>query len=109
VSDLRFEFGSNNWSGRKRPSPVGISTAMPDRLDEWFHHATDHTPPPTRMLQVAFAGRFHTIVRRLIIRFPYLVQNPPEQLDCAADQERRLQRLQEILDELMTITDWKKP
>ena len=27
----------------------------------------------------------------------------------AADQERRLQRLQEILDELMTLTDWKKP
>jgi len=23
--------------------------------------------------------------------------------------ERRLQRLQEILDELMTLTDWKKP
>jgi hypothetical protein len=28
---------------------------------------------------------------------------------AAADQERRLQRLQEILDELMNITDWKKP
>jgi len=27
----------------------------------------------------------------------------------AADQERRLQRLQEILDELMTLTDWKNP
>jgi len=27
---------------------------------------------------------------------------------AAADQERRLQRLQEILDELMTLTDWKK-
>jgi hypothetical protein len=95
VSDFRFELGSNNWSGRKRPSPVGISTATPDRLDEWFHHATDHTPPATR---------------RLIIRFPYLIQNPPEQLDCAADQERRLQRLQEILDELMTLTDrGKKP
>ena len=26
----------------------------------------------------------------------------------AADQERRLQRLQENLDELMTLTDWKK-
>ena len=26
----------------------------------------------------------------------------------AADQERRLQRLQEILDELMALTDWKK-
>ena len=24
------------------------------------------------------------------------------------DHERRLQRLQEILDELMTLTDWKK-
>ena len=27
----------------------------------------------------------------------------------AADQDRRLQRLQEILDELMSLTDWKKP
>jgi lipid II:glycine glycyltransferase (peptidoglycan interpeptide bridge formation enzyme) len=27
----------------------------------------------------------------------------------APDQERRLQRLQEILDELMSLTDWKKP
>jgi trehalose-6-phosphatase len=26
----------------------------------------------------------------------------------AADQQRRLQRLQEILDELMSLTDWKK-
>ena len=27
----------------------------------------------------------------------------------AADQERRLQRLQEILDELLSLTEWKKP
>ena len=26
----------------------------------------------------------------------------------ASEQERRLQRLQEILDELVTLTDWKK-
>jgi hypothetical protein len=26
----------------------------------------------------------------------------------AADQQRRLQRLQEILDELVALTDWKK-
>lgn len=26
----------------------------------------------------------------------------------APDQERRLQRLQEILDELLSLTDWKK-
>jgi hypothetical protein len=26
----------------------------------------------------------------------------------AGDHERRLQRLQEILDELMALTDWKK-
>ena len=26
----------------------------------------------------------------------------------ASDQERRLQRLQEIMDELMSLTDWKK-
>ena len=45
MSDLRFELGRNSWSGRKRPSPVRISTATPDRLDEWFHHATDDTPP----------------------------------------------------------------
>ncbi len=27
---------------------------------------------------------------------------------AAADHERRLRRLQEILDELMNLTDWKK-
>jgi hypothetical protein len=27
----------------------------------------------------------------------------------ASDQERRLQRLQEIMDELRSLTDWKKP
>jgi hypothetical protein len=27
----------------------------------------------------------------------------------AADHQRRLQRLQEIRDELMSLTDWKKP
>ena len=27
----------------------------------------------------------------------------------ASEQERRLQRLQEILDEVMSLTDWKKP
>lgn len=26
-----------------------------------------------------------------------------------ADQERRLERLQAILDELISLTDWKKP
>ena len=26
----------------------------------------------------------------------------------ASDQERRLQRLQEIMDELVSLTDWKK-
>ncbi len=28
---------------------------------------------------------------------------------AVGNQERRLQRLQEILDELMALTDWKKP
>ena len=28
--------------------------------------------------------------------------------NAAADHERRLQRLQEILDELVSLTDWKK-
>jgi len=27
---------------------------------------------------------------------------------ASADQERRLQRLQEIMDELASLTDWKK-
>jgi hypothetical protein len=27
---------------------------------------------------------------------------------AAGEQQRRLQRLQEILDELMSLTDWKK-
>jgi len=27
---------------------------------------------------------------------------------ASGDQERRLQRLQEILDELVSLTDWKK-
>ena len=27
---------------------------------------------------------------------------------AAGDQQRRIQRLQEILDELMSLTDWKK-
>ena len=28
---------------------------------------------------------------------------------AGAEQERRLQRLQEIVEELMSLTDWKKP
>ena len=28
---------------------------------------------------------------------------------AAADQQRRIQRLEEILVELMSLTDWKKP
>jgi hypothetical protein len=28
--------------------------------------------------------------------------------NAAADHERRLQRLQDILDELVSLTDWKK-
>jgi hypothetical protein len=28
---------------------------------------------------------------------------------AASDQQRRVQRLQEILDELLSLTDWKKP
>ena len=31
-----------------------------------------------------------------------------KKLPGVADQERRLQRLQEILDELASLTDWKK-
>jgi hypothetical protein len=29
--------------------------------------------------------------------------------NALADHDRRLQRLQEILDELVALTDWKKP
>jgi hypothetical protein len=32
-----------------------------------------------------------------------------KQIQGAGDHERRLQRLQEIMDELMSLTDWKKP
>ena len=32
----------------------------------------------------------------------------PNYGSAEADQERRLQRLQEILDELVSLTDWKK-
>jgi hypothetical protein len=32
-----------------------------------------------------------------------------KKLPGAPDHERRLQRLQEILDELRSLTDWKKP
>jgi hypothetical protein len=28
---------------------------------------------------------------------------------AASDHERRMQRLEEILDELISLTDWKKP
>jgi hypothetical protein len=28
---------------------------------------------------------------------------------AVSDHERRMQRLQEILDELMSLTDWKQP
>jgi hypothetical protein len=33
----------------------------------------------------------------------------PKYGSSVADNERRLERLQEILDELMSMTDWKKP
>jgi DNA-binding MurR/RpiR family transcriptional regulator len=36
------------------------------------------------------------------------VQGGSRSAVAAADQERRLQRLQEIMDELMSLTDWKK-
>ena len=31
-----------------------------------------------------------------------------KKIDAAGDHARRLQRLQEILDELVALTDWKK-
>jgi hypothetical protein len=36
------------------------------------------------------------------------VQSGKNKAGAAGDHERRLQRLQEILDELMALTDWKK-
>jgi hypothetical protein len=36
------------------------------------------------------------------------VQSAKRVPTAAPDQERRLQRLQEILDELVALTDWKK-
>jgi hypothetical protein len=39
----------------------------------------------------------------------YLQGRQRNMTGAVADNERRLQRLQEILDELVTLTDWKKP
>ena len=36
------------------------------------------------------------------------LQSGKNKLDAAGDNARRLQRLQEILDELVALTDWKK-
>jgi hypothetical protein len=36
------------------------------------------------------------------------LQGGKRMLGGAADHERRLQRLQEMIDELMALTDWKK-
>jgi hypothetical protein len=36
------------------------------------------------------------------------LQGSKNKLDAAGDNARRLQRLQEILDELVALTDWKK-
>jgi hypothetical protein len=36
------------------------------------------------------------------------VQRGNKSSGAASDHERRLQRLQEILDELMSLTEWKK-
>jgi hypothetical protein len=36
------------------------------------------------------------------------LQSGKKKLDAAGDNARRLQRLQEILDELVALTDWKK-
>ncbi len=33
----------------------------------------------------------------------------PRYGSAVADHDRRLERLQEILDELISLTDWKKP
>jgi hypothetical protein len=38
----------------------------------------------------------------------YLQGSKSKKMPAAADHERRLQRLQEILDELISLTDWKK-
>lgn len=38
----------------------------------------------------------------------YILQGSKRLPGAAGDHERRLQRLQEILDELVALTDWKK-
>jgi hypothetical protein len=38
----------------------------------------------------------------------YLLDGKRKPHGAAGDHERRLQRLQEILDELVALTDWKK-
>jgi hypothetical protein len=38
----------------------------------------------------------------------YLHGGKPQPHGAVGDHERRLQRLQEILDELVALTDWKK-
>jgi len=38
----------------------------------------------------------------------YLHRGKKKKAGAAGDHERRLQRLQEILDELVALTDWKK-
>ena len=37
------------------------------------------------------------------------VQGGRKTPSAATDHERRMQRLEEIFDELMSLTDWKKP
>jgi hypothetical protein len=37
-----------------------------------------------------------------------IVEEEKNRAGAAGDQERRLQRLQEILHELVALTDWKK-
>jgi len=37
------------------------------------------------------------------------VQDGSKSYGAAAEQERRLQRLQEIINELRSLTEWKKP
>ena len=60
------------------------------------HAAPSHTP-------VDFGRPFRQVYRKSTARLP-----PKRMPGASADQERRIQRLEEILKELRSLTDWKK-
>jgi len=49
---------------------------------------------------------FQRSIRRVVVK--RTARKCTGEMEGQPDHERRLQRLQEILDELMALTDWKK-